>query len=410
MRPARAGVVSVVALLVVGCGGPKAYVRPGFLERPPLRVAVLPFIITYPYDRTEAEGVPPAHQVAREVLRKTFFYGFTAYGYEDLDLAEVDATLAASWGPLEEEGWHGASPQELAKALGADALVYGELDRLIFFSTPLYTETSLDATLRMVEGSSGEVLWRQALKVAERGGALMKKGQVVDFLKDQARSFDPEVKFLRVSDVAVRRALKGLPNPPMSMDAARPAWAASGSGAGLRLAVLPFEMKQQGWQKQTGQLREQLTASLQESSFEILEINRVDAVLQELGWQEGELLPSDLSLQELAQALGANAFLRGTVTDWGRSYYVVGSWVTAGLSLELIDAQTAEVVWFETKKNRRHAGILKGPTGYKSIATAPITGLRTSNLERVALHLTREMVEALSTSPAVLAYVSEQKH
>jgi hypothetical protein len=90
-------------------------------------------------------------------------------------------------------------------------------------------------------------------------------------------------------------------------------------------------------------------------------------------------------------------------------YLVLGSWVTVGLQLDLIDANAGTVVWSERKKNRRHAGILKGPTGFKSIATAPITGLKTSNLERVALHLARGMADDLTTSPTVLTYVDERK-
>ena len=407
MATARRWLAGACGVVLLASCAPKAYVRPGFLDHPPKRVAVLPFRITYPYDVTEAEGIPSSHVIGRDTLRKTFYYAFTPLGYDDLKLPDVDAALAARWGPIEDGGWQRATPQELGAALGADALIYGELSRLMHFSTPLYTETSLTASLRMVDAATGEELWRsRSLRVAERGGALMKKGQVVDFVKDQARSVDPHVKFLRIADVAVRQALKGLSNPPMALDGSSPGHTAAG---GVRLAVLPLEPKRAQWRKAAETLRGYLTASLQESAFDVLEIQRVDAALEALGWREGEPLPQTLNIAELAQALGADAVVRGTVTNWGRSYLVVESWVKAELQLELLDGRSGEIVWTEKRKQTHQAGILKGPTGFKSIATAPITGLKTSNLERIANHLTRELTEDLNKSPAVVAYLSERK-
>ena len=401
---------AAVTLVMAGCGGSKAYVRPGFMEHPPKRVAVLPFVITYPYDLAGDQAIPASHAIGRDVFRKTFYYALTPYGYEDMKLVDVDEQLTAAYGPIDQGAWRELAPQLLGKTLGVDALIYGDINRLMHFSTPLYTETSLNASLRMVDASSGEVLWRKTVKAAERGGALVKKGQVVDFLKDQARSFNPGVKFLRVSDAAVRQALKGLPDPPMEIEASShsPQGSAVASGEAVRLAVLPLGVKDNDWQKGAVILRSDLIASLQESPFEVLEIQRVDAALKELGWEEGQPLSETLPLSDLAHALGADVLLRGIVTNWGRSYLVVQSWVKAELQLELIDAQSGEVLWSEKKKNRRQAGILKGPTGIKSLATAPITGLKGSNLERVANHLTRSLVEDLSRSPAVMAYLSER--
>ena len=156
-------------LTLAGCGGPRAYVRPGFLDHPPRRVAVLPFVITYSYDLNADQTIPASHQVGRDVFRKTFYYGLTPYGYEDVKLADVDERLAKTWGPIEKGGWRQASPQELGQVLGADALIYGDLSRLMHFSTPLYTETSLDASLRMVDVASGVILWRKRVRAAERG-------------------------------------------------------------------------------------------------------------------------------------------------------------------------------------------------------------------------------------------------
>jgi hypothetical protein len=398
------GQMATVSLLVVaaGCGGPKAYVRPGFLEQPPKSIAVLPFTITYPYDLPAGQGLPESHLVGSRALRKTFYYALTPLGYQDRKLADVDAALTAQWGPVEEARWQSASVQELGRALGVDAVIYGDLQRLMHFSTPLYTETSLTAQLRMVDTHSGEELWRKRAKAADRGGALLQKGQVVDFLQDQARSFHPEVKFLRIADTAVRALLKDFPNPALAEGLAdEPLTAASRP----RLALLPLTSKQEGDAKKAEPMRRSLAASLQEGPFEVMELQLVDAVLaQQAASPEAS---SDAATLAVANALGADVVLRGTVTEYGRTYAIVQSWVKAGLELQLIDGHTGQTLWMAKRKNSRQAGVLKGPTGYKSIVTAPITGLKGSHLERVAQHLTRMMAADLGAAPAVLAYVGE---
>ena len=217
---------SLTLLLAAGCGGPKAYIRPGFVEHPPKRVAILPFINTYAYDLKPGEAPPPEHAQRLAMFRKTFYYAFAPFGYEDIKPSDVDAKLAAMWGPVEQGGWRSASPKELAMALGAGALIYGEISRASHFATPLYTDTRLDAALRMVEAATGGVLWSKSVIVAERGGAALQKSQVVDFIKDQVRSYQPTVKFRRVADTAARQLVKDLPNPPMSATASS-GWSAS---------------------------------------------------------------------------------------------------------------------------------------------------------------------------------------
>ena len=148
-------------LALAGCSGPKPSIRAGFLDHPPRRVAVLPFVITYAYDLTEGQTIPESHQLGRDLFRKTFYHAFTTFGYEDLKLSQVDEQLVAAFGPIERGAWRTASPQALGEALGVDALIYGEIQRIMHFSTPLYTDTNLTATLRMVDARTCDELWRQ---------------------------------------------------------------------------------------------------------------------------------------------------------------------------------------------------------------------------------------------------------
>ena len=211
------------------------------MEHPPKRVAVLPFVITYAYDLNAGQSIPRSHQLGRDLFRKTFYHAFATFGYADVKPSEVDAALTATWGPVADGTWQAASPNALGDALGVDALVYGDIHRIMYFVTPLYTDTSLDATLRMVDAKTGDELWRQRVDAVERGGALVQKGQVVDFLQDQARSYNPGLKFLRVADLATRQAIKGLPNSPMRADASEATTVTGVKTA--HLAILPFNAR-----------------------------------------------------------------------------------------------------------------------------------------------------------------------
>ncbi len=401
-RRAAAWMAALAAAALAGCGGPKAYVREGFLEHPPRQVAVLPFVITYPYDLAPGDSIPASHTTCRDVVRKTFYYAFATYGYDDVAMDVVDELLGAAWGPLEEAKWRTASPQLLGETLGVDALIYGDLHRVVFIATPLYTEASVEATLRMVEAKTGEELWRQSVKTSERGGVAIQKGQVVDFIQDQTRSYNPEVKFLRIADTMVSQVLAGLPNPEASMGRS----AAADPSGRLRLAVLPLKVPHEKATEGSQLLRRQLAATLAEQGpFALIELHQVDETLEQLGWQPGQPVPE----QALANALGAEAIVRGEVTKWGRTYLVAASWARAGMRMELVDAGSGDVIWSGQETNSHSAGLHKGPTGYKSAISAPISGMKASHLERVAIDLARRMAARLARAPAVLTYLSEQR-
>src|SRR3989338_6711396 len=129
MTHRRAWFAGLAALLAVGCGGPGAYVREGFMEHAPKRVAVLPFVITYAYDLPEGETIPASHRDARDMFRKTFYHALSPFGFEDVKLADVNAQLTTRWG-LVEAGGGGAGGnrphrRSSAKPLGPTASSMG---------------------------------------------------------------------------------------------------------------------------------------------------------------------------------------------------------------------------------------------------------------------------------------------
>ena len=83
----------------------------------PLTVAVLPF---------SKEADIPAEEGPDWLLREVFFNYFGYEGYTDMPLEEVDRRLKAS-GYTVVEGVMEASPAELRKALGVDAVIHGHI-------------------------------------------------------------------------------------------------------------------------------------------------------------------------------------------------------------------------------------------------------------------------------------------
>ncbi len=405
-RHARTALLVGVLLLAAGCAWNRAYVRPGFLEHPPRRVAVLPFVITYAYD-TPNGAPPPEHAAGRDILRKTFYDAVTPFGYEDIAPSHIDEVLAARWGAIDEGKWRAATPQELGEALGADAVIYGDIARIAHVATPLYTNTNFDVTFRMVDTHTGDELWRKHVTAAERGGVLFKSGQVVDLIQDQIRSQHAEQMFQRVADLAAARAVKDFPNPPRAAFGAATTKTAAAASTGMkRLAILPLNMARASWHEAAELLRRDLAAHLHDGPFEIIELQQVEEVMERHGWNDDKPWPADLPVDQIARELSADLVLRGTVTKWERKYLGVESWVSAGLQLELVDTATGQVIWSEQRDNRRQAGILKGPTGYLSVATAPIMGVTRGRQRQVGDELTRTLAEHLLESKDVRAHLS----
>ncbi|MBL8722843.1 MAG: DUF799 family lipoprotein [Planctomycetes bacterium] len=97
----------------------------------------------------------------------------------------------------------------------------------------------------------------------------------------------------------------------------------------------------------------------------------------------------------LATTLDADAVLFGELERWDRSYFVVQSHAAVALSLRLVDATGRELC-------RTHqlatagSGLSSGPTGYFALATEPLAGLRTAQLQELRRTAARSAVMALA--------------
>jgi hypothetical protein len=87
--------------------------------------------------------------------------------------------------------------------------------------------------------------------------------------------------------------------------------------------------------------------------FDHAKISRIDRVLQREGLDTWEKIKS-LPPQRLGELLGADAVIFGEVTHFDYYYAFLYSQLAVGLSLEMIDTRTEEVLWRVRDARRDH--------------------------------------------------------
>lgn len=171
-------------------------IAPKLMAAPPRLVAVLPAI---PNEKvlTDIANWTEVDPVA--IFRTVFFGRFSVLPFRDQNIREVDSILAQNQ-LNDPKAMAAASPAELGKLLGADALVYIDLTKAENVSAGVYSRTEYAATLRMVEAATGEELWRAELNQTSRGGLLFKSSQVADVLEFEKINKNRPLAFRQVAE------------------------------------------------------------------------------------------------------------------------------------------------------------------------------------------------------------------
>ena len=149
---------ALVLGLLAGCAtAPPHYVAKGFA--PPKSVAVLPFN----NHTTDLEGPQFVRERLNDRLRRDKLY--PVYKLESVDekLRELGIT---DGGQLPSK-----TPQQLGEALGAEALVYGDLLEYGYVTVGFVNTRKVKARLWMVRSADGERLWEAEAESAEGEGA-----------------------------------------------------------------------------------------------------------------------------------------------------------------------------------------------------------------------------------------------
>ena len=181
-------------------------IAPELLDTPPAKVAVLPATPSAKVisDFAKVKDVDPV-----AIFRTVFFGRFSVCPYEDIHIKDVDRLLAdaAKEAPVSPAQ---KTPQELGRLLGADALVYLDIEKAENVSSGLYSYTGYDATARMVRASDGKELWRAKLDFANRGGAILKSSEAISVVEFEQENHNKPKAFRRAAEEWGRRVVKDL--------------------------------------------------------------------------------------------------------------------------------------------------------------------------------------------------------
>jgi hypothetical protein len=158
------------------------------------------------------------------------------------------------------------------------------------------------------------------------------------------------------------------------------------------VAILPVEILKKDQKETARMLRRGLYAHLKESNFNLIERYIVDGLLKQHGLNN----PADflkINPMQFAEILGADAVLICRVNKVKRSYLVVHSSIEIGVSAQLVDTRTGEILWRAEQTEQDYQGIAKIPTGISSAILGPIKFVTNKlNLRR----LTYKLVDKLT--------------
>ena len=158
------------------------------------------------------------------------------------------------------------------------------------------------------------------------------------------------------------------------------------------VAILPVEILKKDQKETARMLRRGLYAHLKESNFNLIERYIVDGLLKQHGLNN----PADflkINPMRFAEILGADAVLISRVNKVERSYLVVHSSIEIGVSAQLVDTRTGEILWRAEQTEQDYQGIAKIPTGISSAILGPIKFVTNKlNLRR----LTYKLVDKLT--------------
>jgi len=104
-------------------------------------------------------------------IRQEFIKHLSHRGYQIQDTARTDEILKSKFGVNEGGQLNSTTPQKLCKGLGVDAVVYGEIEDFKYLNVGFYTNKSVAATFKMINGN-GEQLWEDQRKASRKQVAL----------------------------------------------------------------------------------------------------------------------------------------------------------------------------------------------------------------------------------------------
>jgi len=186
-----------------GCSGIQSKISDDFhYKNKPVRVAILPFDISKKYANEKEVAV---------LFREAFYNYFSYLGYIDKDIKEIDEVLTKNKLTSTKEIYI-LSSEKLGRLLNVDALIYCKILKISNFTVGIYAETSIQATLKMVEAQSSSILWEADSDDIDRTG-LIESGTLISLVQKQIKNSKKNEAFKKITAGISRKIVKTIPDP-----------------------------------------------------------------------------------------------------------------------------------------------------------------------------------------------------
>src|SRR6185295_7765543 len=142
---------------------------------------------------------------APELMRNLLDSDLAATSVDTISVHEIDDKLRAM-GITDGGQIRSVTAQKLGPALGADGLLYGEIDEFKGVNVGVYVNRVVDVRLWLVDAQTGQTLWeskrRKAKTEARLGTQAVKDAVLSDILNSPFKESANEVALLLIKDLS----------------------------------------------------------------------------------------------------------------------------------------------------------------------------------------------------------------
>ena len=166
----------------------------------PDRVAIMPFENT------------TLNKKAYDVVRRSFYNHFASKRYRDIELFEIDEILQKN-DLLDPDKFMDVRPCELGRILQADGIIYGTITGYSRMFFGLYSQVSVELEVKLIEASTGEILWAVKHKSSSHeGGVPLDLLSIIPAIVRTGMNIR-NIQLVRTTDDLCRKIVAVLPEP-----------------------------------------------------------------------------------------------------------------------------------------------------------------------------------------------------
>ncbi|NOZ23511.1 MAG: hypothetical protein GXP25_20740 [Planctomycetes bacterium] len=207
MRAYVAVVLCVAGALICGCQVSSTF-NADMMEPSVKRIAVVPF---------QGPEEPP---FIKDMVRRAIYDDLCVLGFADMKLGEVDYRLEQAGIAPTDIAPHNADV--IAKAIGADAILFGTIRKTSNITAVVYSETRIEGEFTLINARTGKAIWQAAHCDGQRGGLLLDALHVVETVEDQYANMLKEEAYQHAADKLARKVVATLPDVAGERIAAAP--------------------------------------------------------------------------------------------------------------------------------------------------------------------------------------------